>query len=107
MTHILNKKVTQIGAMNASLYKLVCNLCLCTWIINYSGTIDVSLGYQIYGTLVRLGYSEVLKWFFLTILIIFVTSSFLLHCYYISNFENHYWTLHIQYQFTIIVREIL
>ena len=33
--------------------------------------------------------------------------SFSSHYYYIDNFENHYWILHTQYQFTIIVREIL
>ena len=38
---------------------------------------------------------------------ILVMSSFSLHYYYIYNFENHYWILHIQYQFTIIVPEIL
>ena len=38
---------------------------------------------------------------------ILVTLSFSLHSYYAYNFENYYWILHIQYQFTIIVREIL
>ena len=34
-------------------------------------------------------------------------ASFSLHCYYVYNFQNHYWILNIQYQFTIIVCEIL
>ena len=33
--------------------------------------------------------------------------SFSLHYCYVYNFENHYWTLHIQYQFTITIHEIL
>ena len=33
--------------------------------------------------------------------------SFSLHCYYVYNFENHYWALHIQYQFTINIHKIL
>ena len=32
---------------------------------------------------------------------------FFLHFYYVYNFENYYWILHIQYQFIIIVYEIL
>ena len=38
---------------------------------------------------------------------ILATLSFLLHYYYVYNFENHYWILHIQYQFTIVVHRIL
>ena len=38
---------------------------------------------------------------------ILVTSSFSLHCYYVYNFENYYWILHIKYQFTITFRKIL
>ena len=52
---------------------------------------------------------------------IFVMSSFLLHAFsqkkkkkgfllhynYVYNFENCYWILHIQYQFTITVCKIL
>ena len=33
--------------------------------------------------------------------------SFSLHCYYVYKFKNYYWILHIQYQFTITVCEIL
>ena len=36
-----------------------------------------------------------------------VMRSFSLHCCYVYNFENHYWTLHRQYQFIITIREIL
>ena len=32
---------------------------------------------------------------------------FLLHCNYVYNFENCYWILHIQHQFTITVCKIL
>ena len=38
---------------------------------------------------------------------ILITPSFSLHCYYVYDFENHYWILHIQYQFTIIICEVL
>ena len=36
-----------------------------------------------------------------------VTPSFSLHCYYVYNFQNYYWTLYIQYQLTITLCEIL
>ena len=59
-------------------------------------------------TLIRLGHLKVLKKNFLETLMILVTSSFSLHCYYVyNNFENYYWILHIQYQFIITVRKIL
>ena len=58
-------------------------------------------------TLIRLGHLKVLKKNFLETLMILVTSSFSLHCYYVYNFENYYWILHIQYQFTITFRKIL
>ena len=38
---------------------------------------------------------------------IFATPIFSLHCSYVYDFENHYWVLHIQYQFLIIVCEII
>ena len=46
------------------------------------------------------------KFFFLAIFMILITSNFSLHYYYVHNFENHC-ILYIQYQFTIIVCEIL
>ena len=63
--------------------------------MNCNGVINISLGYQIYRILFRLGHLEVLTWFFLTILMILVMSSFLLHCCYVYNFKNHYWKLYI------------
>ena len=75
--------------------------------MNFSDSIDVSLSYKTYKILVRPGHLEVLKWFLLAIFIILVTPSFSLHYYYVYNFENHYWILYIQYQFTITILEIL
>ena len=45
--------------------------------------------------------------FFFYIFMILVMPNFSFHCYYVYNFENYHWILHIQYQFIIIIREIL
>ena len=43
------------------LFKLICNSCLHTRMMNCNGAIDVSLGYKTYKILVQPGYLEVLK----------------------------------------------
>jgi len=48
--------------------------------MNYSGAINVSLGYKTYGILVRPEHLEVLKLFFLAIFMILAMSSFSLRC---------------------------
>ena len=56
-----------------------------------------------YRILVWLRHLEVLKWFFLAILMKLVTSSFSLHYCYLYNFENHYWTLYIYALFVLAI----